>query len=311
MIGLLYLIIGVALLYISGDWLVTASSSLARNLNIQPFIVAMTLVAFGTSAPELAISVNAALKGHHGITIGNIVGSNIANVLFALPLAFLIKIPRRSDIKTLDFIFLFTVTVLYSFILLYIKNFDKLIGFFMLSVLISYIFIIIIEAKSGKRKFDTNENSIIMSLRKSFIFSFLGIFGIIAGAEILVKGAVTVAQSFNVSQTIIGLTMVAIGTSIPEVATSLVAAYRGQINFILGAILGSNLFNLLCITGIASIITPLVTINTVDELDIFFLIFSTAIFILITVFIRYLNRTLIVLFLISYIMYILILYFSI
>ena len=311
MIGLLYLVLGIALLYISGDWLVTGSSSLARNLNIQPFIVAMTLVAFGTSAPELAISVNAALKGHQGITIGNIVGSNIANVLFALPLAFLIKIPRRSDIKTSDFIFLFAVTILYSFILLYIKNFDRLIGFFMLSALILYIFIIIIEAKSGKRKFDINDNSIIMSLRKSFIFSFLGILGIIAGAEILVRGAVTVAQSFNVSQTIIGLTMVAIGTSIPEVATSLIAAYRGQINFLLGAILGSNLFNLLCITGIASIITPLVTINTVDELDIFYLIFSTAIFISMAVFLRYLNRTLIVLFLISYIIYILILYISI
>ena len=311
MIGLLYLVLGIALLYISGDWLVTGSSSLARNLNIQPFIVAMTLVAFGTSAPELAISVNAALKGHQGITIGNIVGSNIANVLFALPLAFLIKIPRRSDIKTSDFIFLFAVTILYSFILLYIKNFDRLIGFFMLSALILYIFIIIIEAKSGKRKFDINDNSIIMSLRKSFIFSFLGILGIIAGAEILVRGAVTVAQFFNVSQTIIGLTMVAIGTSIPEVATSLIAAYRGQINFLLGAILGSNLFNLLCITGIASIITPLVTINTVDELDIFYLIFSTAIFISMAVFLRYLNRTLIVLFLISYIIYILILYISI
>ena len=311
MIGLLYLVLGIVLLYISGDWLVTGSSSLARNLNIQPFIVAMTLVAFGTSAPELAISVNAALKGHQGITIGNIVGSNIANVLFALPLAFLIKIPRRSDIKTSDFIFLFAVTILYSFILLYIKNFDRLIGFFMLSALILYIFIIIIEAKSGKRKFDINDNSIIMSLRKSFIFSFLGILGIIAGAEILVRGAVTVAQSFNVSQTIIGLTMVAIGTSIPEVATSLIAAYRGQINFLLGAILGSNLFNLLCITGIASIITPLVTINTVDELDIFYLIFSTAIFISMAIFLRYLNRTLIVLFLISYIIYILILYISI
>ena len=308
MIGLLYLVLGIVLLYISGDWLVTGSSSLARNLNIQPFIVAMTLVAFGTSAPELAISVNAALKGHQGITIGNIVGSNIANVLFALPLAFLIKIPRRSDIKTSDFIFLFAVTILYSLILLYIKNFDRLVGFFMLSALILYIFIIIIEAKSGKRKFDINDNSIIISLRKSLIFSFLGILGIIAGAEILVRGAVIVAQFFNVSQTIIGLTMVAIGTSIPEVATSLVAAYRGQINFILGAILGSNLFNLLCITGIASIITPLVTINTVDELDIFYLIFSTAIFISMAIFLRYLNRTLIVLFLISYIIYINLIY---
>ncbi len=311
MIGLLYLFIGIVILYFSGEWLVNGATSLARNLKIQPFIVAMTLVAFGTSAPELAISVNAAIKGFEGITIGNIVGSNIANILFALPVAFLIKIPKKSDVKKIDCIFLLIITLLYSLILLTTEHFSFYLGVIMIITLCLYIFFIIYEAKVGGRKFEVKEEEILMSLPKSFIFSLIGIMGVFVGAEILVKGAVNVANFFNVSQTIIGLSLVAIGTSIPEVATSIVAAYRGQINFILGAILGSNLFNLLGITGTASVITPIITKDTVDLIDIYYLIFSMLVFVLIAFYIRFLNRTLIVLLLLSYIMYILFLYIKI
>ncbi|MBJ57685.1 MAG: hypothetical protein CMP24_05540 [Rickettsiales bacterium] len=311
MIGLLYLFIGIVILYFSGEWLVNGATSLARNLKIQPFIVAMTLVAFGTSAPELAISVNAAIKGFEGITIGNIVGSNIANILFALPVAFLIKIPKKSDVKKIDCIFLLIITLLYSLILLTTEHFSFYLGVIMIITLCLYIFFIIYEAKVGGRKFEVKEEEILMSLPKSFIFSLIGIMGVFVGAEILVKGAVNVANFFNVSQTIIGLSLVAIGTSIPEVATSVVAAYRGQINFILGAILGSNLFNLLGITGTASVITPIITKDTVDLIDIYYLIFSMLVFVLIAFYIRFLNRTLIVLLLLSYIMYILFLYIKI
>ena len=181
----------------------------------------------------------------------------------------------------------------------------------MIITLCLYIFFIIYEAKVGGRKFEVKEEEILMSLPKSFIFSLIGIMGVFVGAEILVKGAVNVANFFNVSQTIIGLSLVAIGTSIPEVATSVVAAYRGQINFILGAILGSNLFNLLGITGTASVITPIITKDTVDLIDIYYLIFSMLVFVLIAFYIRFLNRTLIVLLLLSYIMYILFLYIKI
>ena len=311
MIGLLYLFIGIVILYFSGEWLVNGATSLARNLKIQPFIVAMTLVAFGTSAPELAISVNAAIKGFEGITIGNIVGSNIANILFALPVAFLIKIPTKSDVKKIDCIFLLIITSMYSLILLTTEHFNFYLGLTMIITLCLYIFFIIYEAKVGGRKFEVQEEAVLMSLPKSFIFSLIGIMGVFVGAEILVKGAVNVANFFNVSQTIIGLSLVAIGTSIPEVATSVVAAYRGQINFILGAILGSNLFNLLGITGTASVITPIITTDTVDLIDIYYFIFSMLVFVLIAFYIRYLNRTLIVLLLLSYIMYILFLYIKI
>ena len=308
MIGFFYLALGISLLYFSGDWLVAGSTSLARHMKVKPFVIALTLVAFGTSAPELAISVHSALKGYEGITLGNIVGSNIANVLFALPLAFLIKIPKKCDLKSIDHFYLLISTFIYIFIILFVGSFNKISGLLMLLLLLSYLALILYEASKGLRNIDTEDIEKNVSFKKSILFSILGLVGIIVGAQVLVKGAVITASSFGVSETIIGLTVVALGTSIPEVVTSMVAAYRGQIGFVLGAILGSNLFNLLAITGIASIITAINTSNVLDKIDIYYLIFSTIIFILISSLLKYLNKKLIFVVLISYFIYVVFIY---
>ena len=308
MIGFFYLALGISLLYFSGDWLVDGSTSLARHMKVKPFVIALTLVAFGTSAPELAISVHSALKGYEGITLGNIVGSNIANVLFALPLAFLIKIPKKCDLKSIDHFYLLISTFIYIFIILFVGSFNKISGLLMLLLLLSYLALILYEASKGLRNIDTEDIEKNVSFKKSILFSILGLVGIIVGAQVLVKGAVITASSFGVSETIIGLTVVALGTSIPEVVTSMVAAFRGQIGFVLGAILGSNLFNLLAITGIASIITAINTTNVLDKIDIYYLIFSTIIFILISLLLKHLNRKLIFVVLISYFIYVVFIY---
>ena len=308
MIGFFYLALGISLLYFSGDWLVDGSTSLARHIKVKPFVIALTLVAFGTSAPELAISVHSALKGYEGITLGNIVGSNIANVLFALPLAFLIKIPNKCDLKSIDHFYLLISTFIYIFIILFVGSFNKISGLLMLLLLLSYLVLILYEASKGLRNIDTEDIEKNVSFKKSILFSILGLVGIIVGAQVLVKGAVITASSFGVSETIIGLTVVALGTSIPEVVTSMVAAFRGQIGFVLGAILGSNLFNLLAITGIASIITAINTSNVLDKIDIYYLIFSTIIFILISSLLKYLNKKLIFVVLISYFIYVVFIY---
>ena len=308
MIGFFYLALGISLLYFSGDWLVDGSTSLARHMKVKPFVIALTLVAFGTSAPELAISVHSALKGYEGITLGNIVGSNIANVLFALPLAFLIKIPKKCDLKSIDHFYLLISTFIYIFIILFVGSFNRISGLLMLLLLLSYLALILYEASKGLRNIDTEDIEKNVSLKKSILLSILGLVGIIAGAQVLVKGAVITASSFGVSETIIGLTVVALGTSIPEVVTSMVAAYRGQIGFVLGAILGSNLFNLLAITGIASIITAINTSNVLDKVDIYYLIFSTIIFILISLLLKHLNKKLIFVVLISYFIYVVFIY---
>ena len=288
--------------------MVTGSISLANNLKVQPFVIALTLVAFGTSAPELAISVNSAIKGYQGITIGNIVGSNIANVLFALPLAFLIKIPKKSVIKKTDCIFLIVATIFFSYVFIKIKSFGVFTGIIMLLMLAIYIIFIIVEALKGKREFDAEDIAVNYNLRKSILFSIIGLVGILIGSEILVKGAILTANFLGISQAIIGLTIVAIGTSIPEVVTSIVAAIRGQTNFILGAILGSNLFNLLAITGVASTITLLSTSNLLSNIDIFYLFYSTIAFVLIATFLNLLNKKCVLVMLISYLIYVLFIY---
>ena len=171
-----------------------------------------------------------------------------------------------------------------------------------------YIFIIY-ETKVGNRKLDVDDdNEKEFSIFKSFAFSLLGILGVVVGAEILVHGAVAAAQILGVSQVVIGLTVVALGTSLPEVAASMVAAYRGQANFILGAILGSNLFNILGITGTASILAPINSKGTLTQIDLFFLISSTIIFLVFTIFIKFINKMLLAAILISYLIYVLFLF---
>tara|TARA_B100000963_G_scaffold330719_1_gene320985 strand:+ start:7736 stop:8668 length:933 start_codon:yes stop_codon:yes gene_type:complete len=310
LIGVLLVLVGIIILYFSGEWLVGGSTSLAKHLKIQPFIIALTLVAFGTSAPELAISINAALKGHQGITLGNIIGSNIANILFVIPIAFFLKIPKKSDLINFDCAFLIIITVIYAILLKNLRGFNSYVGFVMLFTLFAYIFLIIRQTKRGYRKYDNTADDLQhYSFKKALLYSLLGIVGIALGSEVLVTGAIETATSFKIDQTVIGLSMVALGTSIPEVATSLVAAYRGQGNIILGAILGSNLFNILGISGVASSIAFIKTQGIISNLDIIFLLVATFLFISISYFIKALNKFILALLLSFYVIYILILYF--
>lgn len=311
MTGIIYLLLGITILYFSGEYLVNGSVSLAKHLKVQPFVIAVTLVAFGTSAPELAISINSAIKGFQGITLGNIVGSNIANVLFAVPLAYLIRISKNCDVNKKDNLFLLIITMIFCCLVLYKTKFGIIYGVISLTILIGYIFLIIFETKIGKRKYNLeNEDIKEISLFKSFFFSLIGIIGVVVGAEVLVHGAVIAAELLGISQVVIGLTIVALGTSLPEVAASMVAAYRGQVNFILGAILGSNLFNILGITGTASILAPINTQDTLTFIDLLFLALSTLVFIMFSIFSKFLNKKLLTAILISYIIYVLFLFIS-
>ena len=311
MTGIIYLLLGITILYFSGEYLVNGSVSLAKHLKVQPFVIAVTLVAFGTSAPELAISINSAIKGFQGITLGNIVGSNIANVLFAVPLAYLIRISKNCDVNKKDNLFLLIITIIFCCLVLYKTKFGIIYGVISLTILIGYIFLIILETKIGKRKYNLeNEDIKEISLFKSFFFSLIGIIGVVLGAEVLVHGAVIAAELLGISQVVIGLTIVALGTSLPEVAASMVAAYRGQVNFILGAILGSNLFNILGITGTASILAPINTQDTLTVIDLLFLALSTLVFIMFSIFSKFLNKKLLTAILISYIIYVLFLFLS-
>ena len=192
------------------------------------------------------------------------------------------------------------------------KTFGIVYGVISLSLLLGYILFVVYETKVGKRKFKLNaEDKIDLSIFKAVFFSFLGIVGVVLGADILVFGAVTTAKFIGISQVVIGLTVVALGTSLPEVVASMVAAYRGQIGFILGAILGSNLFNILGITGTAAIIAPIKSEGNLTSIDLFFLILSSIIFFFFTKLSAFVNRTLLALILISYLIYVLFLFIEI
>ena len=311
MTGTIYLLLGITILYFSGEYLVNGSVSLAKHLKVQPFVIAVTLVAFGTSAPELAISINSSIKGFQGITLGNIVGSNIANVLFAVPLAYLIRISKSSDVNKKDNLFLLIITLIFCCLVLYKTKFGIIYGVISLFILIGYMFLIIYETKIGKRKYNLENDDIKeITIFKSIFFSLIGIIGVVLGAEVLVHGAVITAELLGITQVVIGLTIVALGTSLPEVAASMVAAYRGQVNFILGAILGSNLFNILGITGTASILAPINTQDTLTLIDVLFLALSALVFIMFTIFSKFLNRKLLTAILISYLIYVLFLFLS-
>ena len=201
--------------------------------------------------------------------------------------------------------------MIFCCLVLYKTKFGIIYGVISLTILIGYIFLIIFETKIGKRKYNLeNEDIKEISLFKSFFFSLIGIIGVVVGAEVLVHGAVITAELLGISQVVIGLTIVALGTSLPEVAASMVAAYRGQVNFILGAILGSNLFNILGITGTASILAPINTQDTLTFIDLLFLALSTLVFIMFSIFSKFLNKKLLTAILISYIIYVLFLFLS-
>lgn len=258
-----FLVIGLVLLVFAADYLVKGAASIAGTLGISPLIVGLTVVSFGTSAPELAVSVVSAFKDQADLAVGNVVGSNIFNVLVVLGISALIiplvvhaqlirfDVPVMigislllyglcydGDISRVDGIVLFSVGVIYLLFLLRQSKAEK-----NLAVLAEY------EEEFGKKTEDPK-------WLRNITFVVLGIAGLVAGSEMLVRGAVTIAGFFGVSELIIGLTIVSAGTSLPEVATSVVAAMKGEKDIAVGNVVGSNIFNIVLVLGLSSIVAP-------------------------------------------------------
>jgi len=255
---------GLILLLVGGDVLVRGAVSLAQCVGLPPLLIGLTVVAFGTSSPELVVSVNAALAGVPEIAIGNVVGSNIANILLVLglpatifPIAFGPGSLRRDTVVMLLASIGFVLLALSGEIL-------RWQGLAMLALLIGFL---VWCYRSARRRGYEDEGAVIggsldeISGRPRGIwfavaFIALGLVGLVLGAHLLVEGAVAIAAAAGVSKAVIGLTVVALGTSLPELATSLVAAVRRQGDVAIGNVVGSNLFNILGIMGITAIVTP-------------------------------------------------------
>lgn len=257
------------MLYFGAEGLITGSSSLAQRLGVTPLVIGLTVVAFGTSSPELVVSVSAAIKEEPGIAIGNVVGSNICNIALILGIAALLK-PVKVDLKLIKIDFLILIGVSLLFLLVASDTFlSRIDGLILFSILIIYIVLTIYLA--NKVRFKEVDLPIPIKLKKhktwiDIVFIVGGLLILIFGADLFLQGAKKIALFLGVSNAIIGLSVVAFGTSLPELATSVVAIIKKENDISLGNIIGSNIFNLLGILGVASIIHPIHSeeIGTVD-----------------------------------------------
>lgn len=255
------LLLASALLYFGADGLVGGSARIAFKMGIKPLIVGLTIVAFGTSSPELVVSVNANLAGNSDITLGNVIGSNICNIGLIVGITALIKpINVSLQIVRKDIFIMCAVSVL-PLIMLIDGQIGRVEGVILILLLVVYLWLLIfMTSKKGNLEVDTEIDSIVkkskpMWMNIAFIIGGLAL--LIVGADLFVEHAIEIARFFNVSESVIGLTIVAIGTSLPELATSVVASIKGESDISLGNIVGSNIFNILAILGIAAVIGPI------------------------------------------------------
>lgn len=259
-----YLVLGLILLVVSAEWLVKGASRLAANFGISALVIGLTVVAFGTSAPELSVSVMSAYSGSPDLALGNVVGSNIFNVLFILGVAALVTpLIVHQQLVRIDV----PVMIGVSFLLLalgYDGTISRWDGIFLFVGGVVYTGFLVRLSRREKDAAVVSEYEKEFGVPQGKAASWLvngglvllGIGGLVLGSRFLVDSAVSIAQHFGVSELIIGLTIVSIGTSLPEVATSVVAAFRGERDIAVGNIVGSNIFNILSVVGLSSIVAP-------------------------------------------------------
>lgn len=269
------LVVGFILLIKGADIFVDNASAIARKIGIPSVIVGLTIVSLGTSAPELAISVISSLEGNNGITVGNVLGSNIFNSLVVLggtalvmPIVFKkVTIKRDFIVNTLTAMLIFVLTFVLATNGEYILS--RIDGIILLCLCIAYVCILIRAAKKQNIKDDNKDNEKINIVMK-IVLVIVGVVGIIIGGNLVVDSATNIAYSLGMSEKLVGLTIVAIGTSLPELVTSVVAALKGEKEMALGNVLGSNIFNMLLILGASATISP---IQVSGQLAIDFLFF--------------------------------------
>ena len=268
------LILGFVLLIKGADYFVEASSSIAKKLRIPSIIIGLTIVAFGTSAPELAVSTTAALSGNNDIAIGNVIGSNIFNLLVVLGACGAIH-PFRVRLRW-DYITSISAGILLLIMMITNLNISRLEGIILLVFFVSFVGFTIRDAIVNRVPKEIETKSLPIWI--SAIYIVLGLSAIIWGGNLVVDNASAIAASFGLSQTLIGLTIVAFGTSLPELITSIVASRKGENGLALGNVIGSNLFNILMVLGISASIHP-IKVNPLSIYDAaFFILISLVTF---------------------------------
>lgn len=277
----LLLIVGLAVLLISGELLVRGAAGLALKFKISPLIIGLTIVSFGTSAPELLVCVEGALAGLNDIVVGNIIGSNIANLALVLGLTSIV-FPLAIDkycIK-IDWPFMMLATLLFTYFA-FDQELSHIEGLVFFSTLIGYLLYLFFFSKKHRTEIEDETGELENQTKgdtvgKLLLFIVPACFGLYFGANWFLEGATGVAKMFGVSDRIIGLTVVAFGTSVPELVTSMLAAFRKQAGISIGNLVGSNIFNLLGVLGVTALIKPIPVSSDILVSDIYWMLFVSA-----------------------------------
>ena len=278
------LFVGIVLLIIAGDCLVRGAATLARKFGIPALIVGLTIVAFGTSAPELVVSVQAVLEGASKLAIGNVIGSNIANVLLVLGLpALIMAIPTDTPGVTRNSFIAVAATLILMVLMFFPSPMARWQGAILFGGIILYLLWMARLAKTGSDDAALQEltdlddmDGMPEQMWKTIGFIVFGIVGLAIGGNVIVDNATTIAKHFDVSDEVIGLTLVAIGTSLPELATVIVAAWRGHTDVAIGNVLGSNVFNIFAVMGAAALTGPVLIPTELLAFDIWVMLASIA-----------------------------------
>ena len=251
------ILLGFILLILGGNWLLKSAVSISLSLNIPKIIIGMTVVSFATSAPELIVSINSALNGYPDLALGNVIGSNIANLALVLGITLLIA---EMDVQKSFFTTNWPVMMVASILLFFFLYNDYLISDFegLIFVLLLLFFLVYLFRFQNQDIIDDlPRDEDILSTFKTFTFFILGSIGLWGGSEMLITGATDLAITLGVGERLIGVTVVSVGTSIPELAASIIAVLKKEKAISLGNLVGSNIFNILAVVGITSLITPI------------------------------------------------------
>ncbi len=258
----LFIVIGLVFLIAGGNWLLKSAVDLSLRLNIPKIVIGMTVVSFATSAPELIVSIKSALDGFPDLAVGNVIGSNIANLALVLGVTVILgSIDVRKSFYTTDWPVMMLASLMFFFFVFFDYELQQYEGIIMVVALFAFLIYLLKFQKTAVVD-ELPEDDEMLPLYKTVLYLGIGGVGLWGGSELLIDGAVGLAKTYGVSERIIGVTIVSIGTSIPELAASIIAVIKKEKAISLGNLLGSNIFNLLAVLGITSIITPIKVVDT-------------------------------------------------
>ncbi len=273
MLNFLFIVLGLALLIAGGHWLLKSAVALSLRLNIPKIVIGMTIVSFATSAPEMIVSINAALDGFPDLALGNVVGSNIANLGLVLAITVILgHIDVKRSFYTTDWPVMMLASLLFFVFVYFDGQLSQFEGIVMLVVLFLFLVYLLRFQKTAVID-EASVDDVLLPMYKTVLFLGLGGVALYGGSEFLIKGAVGLATAFHVSERVIGITVVSVGTSIPELAASVIAVLKKEKAISLGNLIGSNIFNLLAVLGVTAIITPIRVVDqTLLTSDIFWML---------------------------------------